>query len=93
MVDGKPVDLEFADHVEFVAVKKAGDATVPGGELVEIESVQFGDTILPGALLDWLIAATISDTDPGSGPANRVSLPETIRAVHLEPERAVVVIN
>ena len=64
-----------------------------GRAFVEIESVQFGDTILPGALLDWLIAATISDTDPGSGPANRVSLPETIRAVHLEPERAVVVIN
>ena len=64
-----------------------------GRAFVEIESVQFGDTILPRALLDWLIAATISDTDPGSGPANRVSLPETIRAVHLEPERAVVVIN
>ena len=64
-----------------------------GQAFVEIENVQFGDTILPGALLDWLIAATISDTDPGSGPANRVSLPEKIRAVHLEPERAVVVVN
>lgn len=64
-----------------------------GRAFVEIESVQFGDTTLPGGLLEWLIAATISDTDPGSGPGNQVSLPEKIRDVHLEPGRAIVVIN
>ena len=64
-----------------------------GCAFVEIESVQFGDTTLPGGLLEWLIAATISDTDPGSGPGNQVSLPEKIRAVHLESGRAIVVIN
>ena len=67
--------------------------SVDGRAFVEIESVQFEDTILPGALIEWLIAATISDANPGSRPANRVSLPEKIRAVHLEPERAIVVIN
>lgn len=64
-----------------------------GRAFVEIESVQFGDTTLPGALLEWLIAATISGTDPGSGRGNQVSLPEKIRAVHLESGRAIVVIN
>ena len=64
-----------------------------GRAFVEIETVQFGDTTLPGGLLEWLIAATISDSDPGSGPANQVSLPKKIRGVHLEPGRAIVVTN
>lgn len=83
--------LLFSGERELIAKFRMRSAD--GRSFVETESVQFGDTTLPGALLEWLIAATISDTGTGSGPGNRVSLPEKIRAVHLEPGRAIVVIN
>ena len=81
--------LLFSGERELNA--QCGPRALDGRAAIAVESVQFGGATLPRMLVDWLISATVSDAEAGSG--NPVVLPESIRSVRLEPERAIVVMN